>query len=98
VEGYAEPAQELYWSNGPTYPYRDPNRPGTEVGVWELYAWHCKDENTIAIPETRLAEALGKVCKKRLVRDYSNGKLRRLTAYRIPDFVEPAKRPHCRAA
>lgn len=98
AEGYAEPGQELFWSNGPTYPYRDPKNPGSETGIWELYRWHCRDDNTISIPETRLAEALGKLCKKRLVRDYSTGKLRRLTVYRVPDGARPAEQPRCRAA
>ena len=83
--GYGEPGQELFWANGPTFPYRDPQRPGTEVGLWELYQWHCTDENTTPIASNTFAEALGKLCKKRLVRERSAGKLRRLTVYRLPE-------------
>ncbi len=56
--------------------------------LWDWYQWHCADQNLTPIAKNKLGEALGKVCKKRLIRDRSSGKLRRLTAYRIPEAKE----------
>lgn len=60
-------------------------------GVWELYLWHCDEERLTAIPDNMLGAALDRLCVKRLVRDYSSGKLRRPTYYTIPQT--PAAKP-----
>lgn len=84
--GYAETyGREIFWANGPKYPYQDPSRPYDGTGLWQFYLWHCEAENTTPIAENNFAEALGKICKKRLVPDRSTGKRRRLTAYRLPE-------------
>lgn len=53
-------------------------------GLWQMYLLHCAEEQFTPLPENRLAEAFGKLARKRLVRDRSNGKLQRLTWYAVP--------------
>jgi hypothetical protein len=54
-------------------------------GLWDLYLWHCYEENTTPLPNNVFGEALGKIAVKRLVRDYTSGKLQRPTVYHIPE-------------
>lgn len=54
------------------------------LGIWQLYLWHCQEHNLTPLPDNRLAEAFGKLAKKRLVRDRSSGKLKRTTWYAVP--------------
>jgi hypothetical protein len=73
--------------------------PGKPLGIWDMFLWSCREANTTPIAENRFAEALGKRCNKRLVRDRSSGELRRLIAYQIPERApDQAKRPCKKAA
>lgn len=67
-------------------------------GIWAFYGWHCDDERLTAIPDNMFAAALDDLLDKRLVRDRSTGKLRRLTYYRIEELPEPSAQPVKRPA
>jgi hypothetical protein len=57
---------------------------GGRRGLWQTYLWHCDEDRLTPIPDNLLGEAFGKLARKRLVRDRSSGKLRRLTYYSVP--------------
>jgi hypothetical protein len=58
------------------------------TGLWQLYLQHCSEDDTTPLPDNELAAALGLICAKRLVRDRTATRRRRLTYYFIPTATE----------
>lgn len=58
------------------------------TGLWQLYLQHCSEDETTPLPDNELAAALGLICPKRLVRDPTATRRRRLTYYFIPAATE----------
>jgi hypothetical protein len=59
-------------------------------GLHALYLAYCKEANIVPLQRNQFGEALAGQLKQFVVRDYTTGKLRRLTFYRVPD-VEAAE-------
>ena len=59
-----------------------------KTGLWQLYLQHCFEDETTPLPDNEFAAALGVICTKRLVRDPTATRRRRLTYYFIPAATE----------